>query len=94
MIWSPLGGGSLFAGDGTREHKVRAALTQVAAETGANDISTVAIAWLLRHPARLVPVLGTMKPTRLATLARALDVELYRQQWFSILEASDGRAVP
>ncbi|WP_269930543.1 aldo/keto reductase [Aminobacter sp. HY435] len=93
MIWSPLGGGSLFAGDGAREHRLRAALTAVAGETGANDIGAVAIAWLLRHPARLVPVLGTMKPARLATLARALDVTLDRQQWFSILEASEGHAV-
>ncbi|PWK72658.1 aldo/keto reductase [Aminobacter sp. AP02] len=94
MIWSPLGGGSLFTGDGAREHKVRAALTLVAAEAGVHDIATVAIAWLLRHPARLVPVLGTMKPERLAQLVRAVDVTLDRQQWFSILEASEGRAVP
>lgn len=94
MIWSPLGGGTLFAGDGAREHRVRAALTQVAAETGVNDISTVAIAWLLRHPARLVPVLGTMKAERLAIVARAVDVALDRRQWFSILEASEGGPVP
>ena len=74
MIWSPLGGGSLFTGDGTRERRLRATLTQVAAETGLNDVGAVAIAWLLRHPARLVPVLGTMKPARLATLVRALVV--------------------
>ncbi|MDH4988593.1 aldo/keto reductase family oxidoreductase [Aminobacter anthyllidis] len=94
MIWSPLGGGSLFTGEGAREQRVRAALQAVAAETGAGDISTIAIAWLLRHPARLVPVLGTMKPERLAGLVKALDVTLDRQQWFAILEASEGRAVP
>lgn len=93
MIWSPLGGGSLFTGDGAHEHKVRAALTVAAAETGAHDIATIAIAWLLRHPARLVPVLGTMKPARLAQLAKALDVVLERQQWFAILEASEGHPV-
>ncbi|MBB6464357.1 putative oxidoreductase [Aminobacter lissarensis] len=94
MIWSPLGGGSLFTGEGVREQKVRVALRDVAAETGVGDVSTVAIAWLLRHPARLVPVLGTMKPERLAGLVKALDVALDRQQWFAILEASEGRAVP
>lgn len=93
MIWSPLGGGSLLTGDGAREHKVRAALTVVAGETGCPNISTIAIAWLLRHPARLLPVLGTMKPERLAELVSALDIELDRQQWFTILEASEGRAV-
>ncbi len=94
MIWSPLGGGSLFTGEGVREQRVRAALDAVADETGVGDISTIAIAWLLRHPARLVPVLGTMKPERLAQLVKALDVTLDRQQWFAVLEASEGRAVP
>jgi len=94
MIWSPLGGGSLFTGEGAREQRVRAALKAVAEEIGAGDISTMAIAWLLRHPARLVPVLGTMKAARLTELVKALDVRLDRQHWFAILEASEGRAVP
>jgi predicted oxidoreductase len=94
MIWSPLGGGSLFTGEGVREQRVRAALDAVADETGVGDISTIATAWLLRHPAGLVPVLGTMKPERLAQLVKALDVTLDRQQWFAVLEASEGRAVP
>jgi predicted oxidoreductase len=93
MIWSPLGGGSLFTGKGEREARVRAALASVAAETGATDLAAVAIAWLLRHPARLLPVLGTMKPERLAGMVKALEISLDRQQWFAILEASEGRPV-
>jgi predicted oxidoreductase len=93
MIWSPLGGGSLFTGDGEREQRVRAVLATVAAETGSANLATVAIAWLLRHPARLVPVLGTMKPERLAGMVKALEISLDRQQWFAILEASEGRPV-
>jgi predicted oxidoreductase len=90
MIWSPLGGGSLFTGTGAREQAVRAALETVA---GGRDLSTVAIAWLLRHPARLVPVLGSLKPERLAAMVGALDITLDRQQWFAILEAGEGREV-
>ncbi|MER8477751.1 aldo/keto reductase [Mesorhizobium sp. M0815] len=93
MIWSPLGGGSLFTGTGEREARVRAALAAVAAEAGVADLAAVAIAWLLRHPARLVPVLGTMKPERLAGMVKALDIVLDRQQWFAVLEASEGRPV-
>jgi predicted oxidoreductase len=93
MIWSPLGGGSLFTGKEAREARVRAALAAVAAEVGAGDLATVAIAWLLRHPARLVPVLGSMKPERLAAMVKALDIVLDRQQWFAVLEASEGRPV-
>jgi predicted oxidoreductase len=40
-----------------------------------------------------VPVLGSMKPERLATMIKALDIVLDRQQWFAILEASEGRPV-
>lgn len=94
MIWSPLGGGTLFTGKGEREERVRKALSLAAKAYGAGDISAVAIAWLLRHPARLVPVLGTMKPERLALLVKALDIDLDRQHWFAILEASEGRPVP
>lgn len=94
MIWSPLGGGSLFTGDSDREDRVRRALAKAAEAHGTGDISAIAIAWLLRHPARLIPVLGTMKPERLAQMSKALDIELDRQHWFAILEASEGRPVP
>ncbi|MEP7454569.1 aldo/keto reductase [Phyllobacterium sp. SB3] len=93
MIWSPLGGGSLFTGEGAQEVRVRKALSEVAAELGNADISAVAIAWLLRHPAKLIPVLGSLKIDRLKTMATALDIELDRQQWFAILKASTGQDV-
>lgn len=94
MIWSPLGGGRLFSGDGARESRVREALGNVAKETGAADVTTIAIAWLLRHPARLIPVLGSLKRERLAAMGAALDIKLERQQWFEILKASTGEDVP
>ncbi len=94
MIWSPLGGGSLFSGDGAQERRVREALKVTAGEAGGVDISAIAIAWLLRHPARPIPVLGSLKRERLASMAAALDIELERQQWFEILKASTGEDVP
>lgn len=94
MIWSPIGGGRLFNGDGAQENRVREALSKIADETGGTDISAIAIAWLLRHPARLIPVLGSLKRERLAAMAAALDIELERQQWFEILKASTGQDVP
>ena len=93
MIWSPLGGGSLFTGDGVQEQRVREALNAVADEIGGADISAIAIAWLLRHPARLIPVLGSLKVERLTAMRSALDIELDRQQWFAILKASTGHDV-
>ncbi len=93
MIWSPLGGGSLFTGEGVQEVRLRAALRDIASQLDNTDISAIAIAWLLRHPASLIPVLGSLKIDRLKTMATALDIELSRQQWFAILKASTGEDV-
>ncbi|MEI4480198.1 MULTISPECIES: aldo/keto reductase [unclassified Phyllobacterium] len=93
MIWSPLGGGSLFTGEGVQEVRLRAALSDIASQLDNTDISVIAIAWLLRHPASLIPVLGSLKIDRLKTMATALDIELNRQQWFAILKASTGEDV-
>lgn len=94
MIWSPVAGRNLFRGEGERERRVRHALQAVAEELGGVGIAEVALAWVLRHPSKPIPVLGTGKVERLRAFARALEITLDRQQWFSILEASQGYEVP
>jgi predicted oxidoreductase len=54
----------------------------------------VAIAWLLAHPAGIVPILGSQRPERLAESLRAFDVALTRADWYAILGASRGEALP
>ncbi len=94
MAWSPLGGGSLFAIAGEQAVRVRAALLEVGRRYGCDDIGQVALAWLLAHPSRPVPVIGTGKIERLADAIKAASLELDRQDWFRILEASKGIPVP
>lgn len=48
----------------------------------------VALAWLLKHPSRIVPVIGTVKEERLKAQAKATDLELTRAQWTRIMGAS------
>lgn len=93
MIWSALGGGGLFTSDDERSVRIRGALAEVGAD---HDLSVgaTALAWVLRHPSRPVAVLGTMNPARIADLAHATHVGLDRQEWFTILEAATGKAVP
>ena len=93
MAWSPLGGGALFAGD-PGAAGVRAALAAVRDRVGTPDISAVALAWLLSHPSRPLPVLGTTRPERLPAMAAALSIKMERQDWFAILEAGMGGALP
>lgn len=90
MAWSPLGGGSLF--DGSRP-ALGAALGRIAGEQGVDD-TAVAIAWLLRHPADILPVLGTNKLDRIARIADAEKVEIDRQTWFELYSLAIGREVP
>ena len=76
-----------------RARRVRATLEATGGTIGAS-VDQVALAWLLRHPARVLPVMGTGKIERLREAAAAESVTLDRQQWFMIWEASAGREVP
>jgi predicted oxidoreductase len=89
MAWSPLGGGSLVTGDGP----LPALLRRLGQETG-TDAAAVAVAWLLAHPARILPVMGTNSLDRIRSLSRALDVPMDRQTWFELYTAAQGREVP
>lgn len=89
MAWSPLGGGALISETG----KLGAVMDDVAA--GFNvDRSAVAIAFLLTHPATLLPVLGTNNPDRIAQISDALKVSLDRETWYRLYEAALGNEVP
>jgi predicted oxidoreductase len=90
MAWSPLAGGALFA---AAPEALRAALHRIAAEQG-TEPAAVAVAWLMRHPARILPVMGTNDPGRIARLGEAARVVLDRQTWFELYTAALGHEVP
>ncbi len=89
MAWSPLGGGSLMTGDGP----VQTILDRVAGESG-TDRAAVAMAWLLAHPARILPVMGTNRIERIGTFSQALEVPMDREAWFELYSAANGHEVP
>ena len=90
MAWSPLGGGALF---GSEHRELLQALERVADPAGV-DASAVALAWLLAHPARILPVVGTNNLDRIGHLSDALKVEMDRESWFEIYTAVLGEEVP
>ena len=94
MAWSPLGGGQLFDSNDERVVRVRAALSSLVEEIGGASLDQAALAFLLTHPARIVPVVGSGKIERLRAAAAADAIRLTRQQWFSIWRASTGADVP
>lgn len=89
MAWSPLGGGSLISESG----KLGALLDELAQEAGV-DRSAVAVAFLLAHPAGLLPVMGTNNIDRIAKISDALNVRLDRETWYRLYEAALGTEVP
>jgi len=89
MAWSPLAGGALFSGD---HPDVMSALSNVASQNNVDE-TAVAIAWLLAHPSRILPVLGTNSLERIKGMSAALDVKMDRQTWYEIYTASLGREV-
>lgn len=92
--WSPLQFG-FFAGvflDHPKFPDLNRVLYQIAGEQGV-PASAVAIAWLLRHPAGMQPILGTMNPERLRDLCRADTVRLSRPQWYELYRAA-GHSLP
>jgi predicted oxidoreductase len=91
MAWSPLAGGALL-GDGEVAQRLRPALQRIAKSHGV-EMDAVAIAWLLAHPARIMPVMGTNNLVRIAKLGDAFKVAMPRETWFELLELACGHAV-
>ena len=89
MAWSPLGGGDLMTASNELTHR----LDSIATRSGV-DRAAVATAFLLAHPAKITPVLGTNNLDRISAISAAETVELDRQDWFSLYEAALGSEVP
>ncbi|NOE24858.1 aldo/keto reductase family oxidoreductase [Ruegeria sp. HKCCD6157] len=89
MAWSPLGGGLLMAGN----PPVGVVADEIAAGFGV-DRAAVAVAFLLAHPANILPVLGTNNLDRIKRASDALKVKLDRESWFRLYEAALGHEVP
>ncbi len=93
MIWSPLAGGRLFTSDDERALRVRAVLGRLGQAHGMAP-ATIAYAWLLRHPARPVPITGSQRIEALREAVLALGLTLSAEEWYRVWEAGTGHAVP
>jgi predicted oxidoreductase len=93
LAWSPLGGGRIAAPTTARETAVAAALDVVATRFGVGR-SAVAYSWIMAHPARVIPIVGTQNATRIAELTDAFTIRWTRQDWYDVLVASRGEKLP
>ncbi|KNC73626.1 hypothetical protein SARC_13815, partial [Sphaeroforma arctica JP610] len=95
MAWSPFGGGAIFTDQDEHNSKIRDALQTVAAQHGNVSIDATMLAWLMRHPAKICPIIGSSKVERIAPSVAACAVKLTREEWFTIyVAARNGVDVP
>jgi predicted oxidoreductase len=97
QAWSPLDKGLLASAPLsalTPTQRSAAELVRAMAASKGVPPEAIALAWLLRHPAGIMPVIGTTNPGRFAACAAAASVFLSREEWYALLEAARGRPVP
>ncbi|HEY9029102.1 MAG TPA: aldo/keto reductase [Burkholderiaceae bacterium] len=93
MVWSALAGGRLFTGEDEAARRVRGELERLASER-AISVTTLVYAWLLRHPARLIPLTGSRRLDAMREAVAALNVEIDAQTWYKIWVAGNGAPAP
>jgi len=92
QAWSPFQFG-FFEGvfvDNDRFPELNAKLAEVGEKYGLTKTGA-AIAWILRHPAKIQPIVGTMNIQRLKEIAQASEVKITREEWYAIYRAAGNR---
>lgn len=93
LAWSPLGGGRLADPQTPRDKAVAAELDRIGAAQGVSR-TVAAYAWLMAHPAGIVPIIGSQQETRISEGAAALTMRWTREDWYAVLVAARGAPMP
>ena len=101
MAWSPLGGGQFADGakrllksqEGYRTEGVLPLLDEYAKSCGVTR-AVLALAWLLKHPSGIMPIVGSTNPRHIRDAARATEIALSREEWYRLLTAARGEPLP
>ncbi len=101
LAWSPLAQGTLGEASsfpGAKKptpaaERIAPVLKRIAQARGATP-ANVAFAWLLKHPSRIVPIVGSVNPDRIREAVKAVDIELTREEWYHLFIAARGEPMP
>lgn len=93
LAWSPLGGGRIGSPEDDRSKAVAAAVDVVAEQAGVSR-AAAAYAWIMAHPVRAIPIVGTQNAARIGEIADVYKVRFTRQSWYDVLIASRGERLP
>lgn len=93
QAWSPFQYGMFegtFLGNTEKFPVLNAKLDELAEKYGVTN-TAIALAWILRHPAKIQPIVGTINPKRVVDCAKAADITLSREEWYEIYRAAGYR---
>lgn len=91
MSWNPLG--TVFREDIEQTRRLKKLLVQLVAKYGVGS-DTILLAWVLKHPANVIPVAGTVNIARIQALMKATTLQMETEDWFAIWTESMGNRVP
>lgn len=91
MSWNPLG--TVFREDIEQTRRLKKLLVQLVEKYGVGS-DTLLLAWVLKHPAQVIPVAGTVNIARIQALMKAVYLELDPLDWFAVWTESMGQKVP
>ncbi len=94
MAWSPLAGGKLMKPESEKEQRLHNTMKEIARELNVDSADKIIYAWLLKHPALIIPVTGTGKVERIKNAIEAMEISMTLEQWYRIYTASRGMDVP
>lgn len=91
MAWSPMG--NYFNENSEENKRISIAMKELSAKYNAAE-DQLLLAWLLKHPSGIIPVIGTSNKERIQHAMASLDINLERIDWFKLMIAAQGHKVP
>lgn len=91
MCWSPMG--SVFKKNEDKSIRIKKLAAQLSMKYNV-EIDVLLLAWILKHPAGILPVFGTADKTRIANLMKATEFQMELEDWFALWTASAGNPIP
>lgn len=94
MAWSPLAGGRLFSPKTDKEIRLSMTLVEIEKEYGIHNIEQLIYAWIMSHPMKAIPIVGSGKIERIESAVKSIDIKLDLEIWHKIYVSSLGKELP
>jgi predicted oxidoreductase len=96
QAWAPVAGGKLINLPEDAEERIKRTVSVIArfAEEKQTSKEAIVLAWLLKHPAGIQPIIGTNNPERIIANCLADTIDLTREEWYTLFTAARGNPVP